>query len=172
MELLKLFLGTALVLVTGTAVLLVLSGFFPRFTAQAHVVLEQSPGRAFVVGLVNLFFLSIIILILFALAQNVTQLFAVPTLILLGALVAAMLLGLTGLALLLGQRLWPDKPPVSRHSYAAFLLLLASLAPLVGWFVLLPILLIVALGACVMVLIGRLQQGRILPDEGTNRPPA
>jgi len=170
MQLLQLFFAALLILVTGTAVLVTLIGLFPRFAAQTQVILEQSPGRSFVVGLVNLFFLSIIILTLFALAENAAQFFALPALFFLGALVAAALLGLTGLTLLLGQRLWPDKPAVTSHAYAAGLLLLSALAPFVGWFLLLPLFLIAALGACVMVLIGRLQRGRIPPGAEMDGP--
>ncbi|MBK8990103.1 MAG: hypothetical protein IPM39_29250 [Chloroflexi bacterium] len=170
MELFRLFFAALLVLVTGTAVLVTLIGLFPRFAAQTHVALEQSPGRSFIVGLVNLFFLSVITLTLLALAENAAQFFALPALIFLGVLAAAGLLGLAGLALLLGQRLWPDKPPVTRHAYAALLLLLALLAPFVGWFLLLPLFFTAALGACVMVAIGRVQQGRMLPADEANSP--
>lgn len=164
MELLQLFLATIILWGTGTAVILVLIGFFPRFTAQAEALVTQSSGRAFGVGLVNLFFLGILILILLALGQNVSQLFSVLALLFLAALGAAMLLGLAGLARLLGQRLWPDKAPVTGHASAAALLLLACLTPFAGWFVLLPILLTVGLGACVILLIGRFQQKTTLPD--------
>jgi hypothetical protein len=170
MELLQLLIASGIVLITGTAVLLLLVGFFPRFATQGQAVVEQSPGRALAIGLVNSFFLGIVILTLLALGENVAQFFTLLALLVLGVLNIGVFLGLTGLVLLLGQRLWPDKPPVTRHSYAAALLLLAALAPFVGWFVLLPLLLIVALGLCVLVLIGRLQQGRILPTDMPNDP--
>jgi hypothetical protein len=167
MELLQLFLASVILLVTGTAVILTLIGFFPHFTAQGAATVEQSPGRVLVVGLVNLLFLGILILTLFALGENVAQVFTIPALILLLALVASILLGLPGLAFLLGQRLWPERQPFTRHAYAAALLLLASLAPFVGWFILLPVLLTHALGLCVLVFIGRLQQGQVQPAEET-----
>ena len=170
MEQLRLLLAAVLLWTTGTAVLVTLVGFFPRFAVQAQTIIEQSPGRAFAVGLVNFFFLGIFTLTFFALGENVAQIFAVPGLILVGILAAGLVMGLTGAILLLGQRLWPDRSAVMRHAYAAALLLLACLAPLVGWFLLLPLLLIVALGACVMVLVGRLQHGRALPGKETHLP--
>jgi hypothetical protein len=170
MEQLRILVAALLLWTTGTAVLVTLIGFFPRFAIQAQAVIEQSPGRALVVGLVNFFFLGILTLTFFALGENVAQIFAIPGLILTGIGAAGVLLGTTGAILLLGQRLWSDRSAVRRHTYAAALLLLACLAPAVGWFLLLPSLLIVALGACVMVLFGRLQQGRPLPGEETNLP--
>lgn len=122
--------------------------------------------------MVNLLFLGTISLTLLALGQNVAPIFSLIALISLFALVGGILLSLPGLILLLGQRLWPDKRPVTRHAYAALLLLLASLAPFVGWFVLAPILLMIALGTCVMLLIGRWQQGRNLPAEQGITPDA
>ncbi len=172
MELLQLLLASIILLGTGTAVFVLLIGFFPRFAAQGTAVIERSPSRALGVGLVNLFFLGTIILTLLALGQNVSQLFFIPALILLFALAAGILLGLIGLVLLLGQRLWPDKQPVTRHAYAAVLLLLAALCPFVGWFVLTPILLLVALGSCVMLLVGRVQQQRALFAEPGTTPDA
>ncbi len=172
MELLQLLLASIILLVTGTAVLLLLIGFFPRLADQGTAVIERSPGRALGVGVVNLLFLGTISLTLLALGQNVAPIFSLIALISLFALVGGILLGLPGLILLLGQRLWPDKRPVTRHAYAALLLLLASLAPFVGWFVLAPILLMIALGTCVMLLIGRWQQGRSLPAEQGTTPDA
>ncbi len=160
MELLQLLLASLILLVTGTAVLLLLTGFFPHEAAQGQTIIEQMPGRALLIGLVNLFFLSALTLTLFALGENVAPLFFIPALASLFTLIAAILLGLPGLVLLLGQRLWPDKPPVNRHAFAAGLLLLAGLAPFVGWFVLTPILLTIALGVGVMLLMGRARQRR------------
>jgi hypothetical protein len=165
MELLQLFLASVILLVTGTAVFLVLIGFFPHFAAQGVAVVEGSPGRTFAVGLVNLLFLGIIILTLFAMGQNISQIFSIPALLLLLVLIAGIFLGLPSLAQLLGQRLWPERRPFTRHAYAAALLILASLTPFVGWFLLLPLLLTCALGLCVMVVVGRLQQGQIIPTK-------
>ena len=165
MELLQLLIASIMVLVTGTAVLLTLIGFFPNMAAQSQAVIERSPGRALLVGLVNLLFFGTLILTLLALGENVAPIFTIPALILMFLLLVATMLGLPGLVLLLGQRLWPEKQPVKRSMYAAVLLLLASLSPFLGWFILMPLLLIVALGSCVMLMMGRLQQGQNLSEE-------
>lgn len=60
MELLQLLLASIILLVTGTAVLLLLIGFFPRLADQGTAVIERSPGRALGVGVVNLLFLGTI----------------------------------------------------------------------------------------------------------------
>ncbi len=172
MELLQLFLASIIVLVTGTAVFLTLIGFFPHVAAQSQAVIERSPGRALLVGLVNLFFFGTLILTLLALGENVAQIFFIPALILLFLLSAATMFGLLGLALLLGQRLWPEKQPAKRHTYAAVLMLLASSAPFLGWFALMPLLLIVALGSCVMLMVERLQHGQNPSDEQEENPVA
>jgi hypothetical protein len=164
MELLPLFFGSALVLVTGTAVILVFIGFFPGFTAQGAATVEQSPRWTLLVGLINAFFFGTITLILFALGQNVSEIFYLPTLLFLLGLMVGVLFGLSGLTALLGERLWPDKQPTIRYIYAATLLVLAALMPFVGWFVLLPGLLVMALGVCLLVLLDRFRQGRPLED--------
>jgi hypothetical protein len=168
MELLQLFFGSVLLLATGTAVILVCIGFFPGFTAQGAAVAERSSRWALLVGLINAFFFGTITLTLFALGQNITQIFSLPALLFLFGLTAGVVFGLPGLTALLGERLWPDKQPTVRHSYAAALLILAALMPFIGWFVLLPGLLIMALGVSLLALIGRLQQGR--PATNDQRP--
>jgi hypothetical protein len=164
MELLPLFLGSALLLVTGTAVILVFIGFFPGFASQGAAILEQSPRWALLVGLINAFFFGTITLILFALGQNASEVFYLPTLLFLLGLTVGVLLGLPGLTTLLSQRLWPEKQPTVRYTYAAALLVLAVLMPFIGWFVLLPSLLVMALGVCLLVLLDRFRQRRPLDN--------
>ena len=164
MELLPLFFGSLLLWVTSTAVILVFIGFFPGFTAQGTTIVRQSPRWTLLVGLINAFFFGTITLILLALGQNVSELFYLPALLFLLGLAASVLFGLPGLTALLGERLWPDKQPIVRYGYAAALLVLAALMPFVGWFLLLPGLLVMALGVCLLVLLDRFRQGWPLED--------
>ena len=160
MEILGFIVGGLAVVIVSAAVLLVVAGFFPRFTEQERLIVEGSPGRALGVGLINLFFLGTIILTLGALGQNVAELFFIPAIALLAVLLAAALFGLAGLARLLGNRLWPAESQARQLAYSSAVLALSSLAPFVGWFGVLPLLIVVSLGLCVMTLVQRLQSGR------------
>ncbi len=167
MELLPFFFGSFLLWVTGTAVILVFIGFFPTFTVQGAAIVRQSPRWTLLVGLVNAFFFGTIALILLALGQNVSEIFHLPALLFLLGLAAGVLFGLPGLTTLLAERLWPEKQPTVRCGYAAALLVLAALMPFVGWFLLLPGLLVMALGVCLLVLLDRLRQERPSDDVNT-----
>ncbi len=160
MELLQILVGAFLLILTVTALLTALIGFFPRFTGQVERAVLRTPGRTLVVGLINLFFLGTITLTLGALGQNVSQIFFLLAFIFLALLAAGFLFCLLGLVQLLGRRLWPEREAFAQTSRAAALITLAALTPFVGWFGFLPVLLTAALGGSVMVLVGRFQAGR------------
>lgn len=125
----------------------VLGALFPTRTASTRAALESLPGRAFALGLVNLGFLTVAVLVSLVLGENLWQGFFLPGLLLIGVALVLASFGLTACVQQVGQRLWPQLPPVRQSLWAGLLLVLACLLPIVGWFLLLPWLLIIGSGA-------------------------
>lgn len=120
------------------------------------------PGRSFLVGLVNLLFFSVVAAVLArigdALPDFVGGLFGLAGLFVVWVLFALLLVGAAGLVRLLAGRLWPPdqegRLPAPGHALrAAFLFVAALLAPAAGWFVLLPLAALLALGAAIIGLL-------------------
>lgn len=140
---------------TTTALLVLLPFLIPQRVQRTRLVIQAMPGRAFVVGLANgLFFL-----ILAALLAQGGEGGRLLSLIILLALAALAAIGLAAITTSLGQRIYAAevqpgtglREPVK----TAVLLLLATLLPFVGWFVLAPLLLLLALGAAIISLVRR-----------------
>lgn len=139
LELLRLLIFLWLLPLTVVPCLLVLSALAPRRISRVARLAEQRPGRAFGVGLVNIAFLLGLVLLLLTLADRTGRAFlALPGLLLLLLLGAGLALGLAGVIQLLGSRLLPNQPRLPQHALSALLLTLGCLAPLAGWFLLLP----------------------------------
>jgi len=139
--------------VTGTVALLTLITFLlPGKVARSRQVMESSPGRAFVIGLVNFLFFGVIAAIA-GQGGDAGGMLAVFILLALAALAAV---GLGGLVLLLRDRIYPEPASGLRRTvYTAVLLTLGTLLPFVGWFIFAPILLLISLGAAIIVLARR-----------------
>jgi hypothetical protein len=140
----------------SAAALLVLTIFLiPRRVNHTRQVIGVTPGRSFIIGLVNAIFF-LVIAVIFAQGGEGGRLLA---LIILLALLALAAIGLAGMTLLLRERIYPDTTKavtgLSASVKTAVLLVLAGLLPFIGWFVLTPILLLVGLGASIIVLLRR-----------------
>ena len=133
------------------ALLTILPYLTPQRTARAKRTIATTPGRAFIFGLANLIFFGL----LAALLAQGGQFLGLIAMLVLFALITFALSGLAGFVLLIRERIDPTLEQGARmvlggNVKAAALLVLSLLAPIGGWFVLLPIALIVALGAGVM----------------------
>jgi hypothetical protein len=138
---------------TFVALLTLLVFLLPTHTGRAKRALETSPGRSFVIGLVNLIFFSAIA----ALLSQGGQLLGLISVFILLTLTGLAMSGLAGLVVLLRQRLhtaeYGQSPGATIRS--AILLVMALLAPIAGWFVLAPIISLMGLGASISSLIKR-----------------
>lgn len=153
-QLLNVLLVTALILLIGltfVALIVLLGLLLPGAGERSKAALRQTPWRAFGVGLANYIFLGGIGLLLLSTER--------PGLSLLGLLIGAFLSGVTavgllGLAHLAGERLAAlsrrELSPLWQVAGASAVMLLAGLFPLVGWFLLTPILLMTAYGAALL----------------------
>ncbi|MCA9955099.1 MAG: hypothetical protein KC434_10290 [Anaerolineales bacterium] len=136
---------------TLAALLVLLPALLPARVARAQQVVQNSPGRSFVVGLVNFLFFGLVATI-FAQGGDLGGLIA---LIILLALAAITAVGLSALNQIVQARLFPNRPGVRVGLKTAVLLIAGGLVPLLGWFVVTPILLLLSLGAGIIALVRR-----------------
>ncbi len=130
-DLISLVLLIGLLVLGITALLLVCYALFPGLSGRTRRNIELRPIRSFFVGLVNFVFLFFIVAALGS-AGGGGGLLATVLAVIVFCFIA---LGLSALALLVGQRLRPgDSNPVRQLIYGGITLELACLVPLVGWF--------------------------------------
>lgn len=130
------------------------AALLPGLHQRSVAALERSPWRALGLGLLNFIFFGVI----FAVCANLPVLGLISLLIAL-ALPSLIVIGLAAVGRLVGERLaaWREKPtsPLARLVAGNVLLILALFAPLIGWFVLLPLTALAALGAVALALLQR-----------------
>jgi hypothetical protein len=147
-----------LALVSGIALislLAVIALIFPAPVERTRAALETSLGRSFLLGLVNFLFFGAIAALLVKLGQGaggpVAAVLTLLALLLLLALTVFLVLGLSALASLLGERIGEGTSPFRRHLRGSLLLILAGLTPYVGWFAFAPLALITGFGAAIQI---------------------
>jgi hypothetical protein len=146
------------IIVTLDALLLMLAGLFPRTTDSTREIAEQTPGRSFLLGFVNIVFLGAVTVASVALAENLkVNLLIVPGVIALILAAITSAFGLAGVTVLIGERLFPDHGRAGRNLRGGAALILGSLTPYVGWFGLFPYVVMLGTGALIISLFQRLQ---------------
>jgi len=114
-------------------------------------VAQLLPGRSFLVGLVNVVFVTVVAVGLGALAGNLrVPAIGLVALLLVACLVAAATFGLAGMARAVGGGLVPTANELRRTVWGTLALALACLTPYVGWFGLLPYVALRGLGAFIL----------------------
>jgi hypothetical protein len=139
--------------------LLAWSLLFPATVERSRGRLEAAPWRCFWIGLAGLLASGLPLLILFNIPAGPVQFVGWVGLFVLLALASV---GASGLAALMGERLRSVGLNVSAPGAllrGAIALELAAVFPLVGWFVVIPIATICALGAALLVLLRRRPRG-------------
>ena len=166
MQILNLIL---IILVGGAAMLALLATvhmLLPRPVEKARAILEGHMGRVFLLGLVNLIFFGVFIVVLgwlanlirdnwSGLAAALAGILGLIALVILLALGAFALNGLASLTVLLGTRIGPSKSPMWSDLRGGLLLVLACLTPYIGWFIFTPFVLSLGLGASILALFQR-----------------
>ena len=132
----------------------VMNVIFPVRVSKTQSVLQRIPARSFWIGFVNLIFFVPVALLLFSLADNTTGLLkaiiTVPALFLLAVLLGLASFGLMSMVNIVGDRIAPDQSLLKRTFWGTVLLSLACGLPFVGWFLLLPYILIMGVGAVIL----------------------
>lgn len=141
--------------------------FFGQAVTHAEVNATLSPWRAFGVGLVNFLFFGTVAFISAGIADSSgIALLSLPALLALFLVGVGWSVGLSALARVAGARLLPNANGFQQIAVGAAVLTVASLLPFVGWFILLPYLLFVGLGATIMSLVsGRNSRSRVAEEE-------
>lgn len=157
LQLIALIILIVLTTLTFAALFAVEKALFGRLVLSSQRLMEQAPSRCFWVGLVNTVFFTIVILTFIALGDNGLPIFFVPAIFVLGLLLLSISLGLSSLAQIVGERLLPAGSGLRQQLIGGSLLVLACTTPIIGWFVLLPIFIIVSLGSVMLHLLSRLR---------------
>lgn len=160
-----------IVLLGGSSVLAffaVLILLLPEPIIKTQRVLEERGGRSLLLGLVNFVFFGLLVLLCAWLGDKfggvlASILFLIGGLITL-ALTALMIIGLAALAQLLGARSGKKTTPFITILRGGGLLLLAGLAPYVGWFILTPLALWAGLGAAISALVRKREKAPFLEE--------
>lgn len=151
MQTLFVIIFSILFLVALVASLIFIRGLFPLRVNRIRQTLENDWKRSFWIGLLNTVLITIFVLGLGSLADH-APIFFFPAFGIYGAFLIGLLYGLAAFIGTLGDRLFPDQPPVKRDIRAGAVFLLASLLPAVGWFLLFPYVISLAVGAVVITL--------------------
>jgi general stress protein CsbA len=151
METFFIILLSILSLITLAASFIFIRGLFPVRVDKVRATLESNWKRSFWLGLVNTILITILVTGLGSLASGSPILY-IPAFAIYGALLIGLLFGLSAFNLILGDRLFPDLYPVKRDVRAGAVLLLTSLLPFVGWFLLFPYVISLSVGAVVITL--------------------
>lgn len=147
--------GTASLLALFAALALLL----PAPIKAVRAVLERSSGRSLLLGLVNFLFFGLLATLGVWLAERVGGLpaavFVLVSAVIALAVAVLTLLGLLALADLLGSRIGGPATQFNNMLRGGGLLLLAALAPYLGWFLFAPLASWTGLGASIQALVLR-----------------
>lgn len=153
-DILRIFFIVILLTITLAAYFLVIGALFANRVTKTQSIINQTSGRAFGLGLVNFFFFGLIAFVMLSLAENagtfVKGVLTIPALVILAFLTVLLSLGLTGMVNVLGERLFSDMPSPKRNIWSAVILCFACALPFVGWFLLLPYVGFVSIGASIL----------------------
>ena len=151
MQTLFVILFSVFSLVALVASLILMRGLFPIHVDRVRQTLENHWKRSFWIGLLNTILITIFVFGLASLAES-APIFYIPAFGIYGAFLIGLLYGLAAFISILGDRLFPDLSPVKKDIQAGAVTLLASLLPMVGWFLLFPYVISLAVGAVVITL--------------------
>ena len=153
-DIVRLFLIIILLIAGFAAYFLVVNALFVSRLAKTKTVAQSMPARSFGIGFVNFAFFAVIALVLLSVAENtgpfMRGILTIPAIIILAFLSIALSLGLAGMANLIGERLFPDILAWKQVLWGTVCLALACALPFVGWFLLLPYVGFVGIGAVIL----------------------
>ncbi len=153
-DILRIFFIVIMLTITLAAYFLVIGALFTSRVTKTQSIINQTSGRAFGLGLVNFLFFGVVAMLLFSVAENtgafVKGMLTIPALLILAFLAVLLSLGLTGMVNSLGERLFPDVISWKRNIWSAVILCIACALPIVGWFLLLPYISFVGIGASIL----------------------
>ena len=150
-EAIALILLAPLVALSLVALFVAMGALFPRQIADVKAKSSDMPGRSFLLGLINVIFLSVIVAALSG-GGDFPQLLG---LLIFTILLVGLAFGLAGMAPLIGERLLPESSGIRQAGWGAAIMIVASLTPFIGWFLLFPYLSFRGIGAFILSLFAR-----------------
>jgi predicted permease len=161
-DIFRLFLIILLMTAGLVAYFLVINALFMERVTRTKSIAQTVTGRSLGIGFVNFIFFAVIALVLLSIAETtgpvLRVLLTVPALFILALLAIGLSLGLAGMAMLVGERIFPDLSAWKQMLWGTTCLSLACALPFVGWFLLFPYVGFVGIGA---VILGFLQREKI-----------
>ena len=162
-DILRLMLIVILLTISLAAYFLVISTLFTSRVDKTQRIINQMPGRAFSVGLVNFLFFGVIGLVLVMLTDGenrvdnmVRVILLFPTIAIFTFLGILLSFGLAGMASVIGGRIFTGHNAIKQNIFGAITLSVACALPFAGWFLMLPYIGLVGIGA---VILGFFQRG-------------
>jgi len=155
-DILRLPIIVLLLTVSLAAYFLVIDALFASRLTRTQRIINQMPGRSFWVGLVNFLFFGVILVILLILTDGnrvpdvLRVILYFPTFLLSAILGVFLSLGLTAMVDILGERIFPGTNIIKRSVLGSVVLSFACALPFVGWFLLLPYVGLVGIGAMIL----------------------
>lgn len=165
MQNLLLILFAGLSLIALVASLILMRGLFPAQVTRVRQTLEANWKLSFWIGLGNTVLITLIIMGLGSLSEG-TPIFFILAFGLYGAFLVGLLYGLSALARVLGERLFPDQTSVKQDIKGGAVFVLASLLPGVGWFILFPYGISLAVGGALITLFHAINKRDSMAEEG------
>ena len=153
-DILRLFFIIGLLTIGLVAYFLVIGALFASRVTQVQRIINQMPGRASGVGLVNFLFFGVIALILFSVAENtsgvIRVILTIPALLIAALMTIILSFGLAGMVNIVGERILPEHSSLKRTVGGTVMLTFACALPFVGWFLLLPYTALLGFGAVIL----------------------
>jgi len=153
-DILRLLLIVILLTISLAAYFLVIGTLFTSRVEKTQRVINQMPGRAFGVGLVNVLFFGVIAIVLSSVAENaggfVKGVLTIPALLIIALLAILLSIGLTSMVNIFSTRIFTDMVPWKRNIWGSAILCFACALPFVGWFLLFPYISFVGVGAVIL----------------------
>jgi hypothetical protein len=153
-DILRLLVAIILLTIGLAAYFLVLSALFTQRIEWTKSLAQSMPLRSAGIGLVNFVFFAVIATALLSIAETagpvIRGVLTIPAMAILAALAFVLSLGLVAMSNLIGERSFPDFSAWKQTLWGSVCLTLACALPFVGWFLLLPYIGFVGIGAVIL----------------------
>lgn len=158
-DIFRLTLIILLLTITFASYFLVIGALFTNRVSKTQNIINQTPGRSFGLGMVNFLFFGAIAFVLLSIAENtgafVKGLLTIPALLILTFLIALSSIGLTSMVKVLSERIFPDLTSWKQMLWGSLVLCFACALPFVGWFLLIPSVMFIGIGAAILGFVQR-----------------
>lgn len=153
-DILRFTLVILLLTITFASYFLVIGALIANRVTKTKNVIEQTPGRSFGLGMVNFLFFGSIAFVLLSVAENagpvIRGIIMIPAFIILAFLIVLSSIGLTSIVKMLGERIFSDVVSWKQITWGSVVLCFACALPFVGWFLLIPYVLFIGIGAAIL----------------------